>query len=513
MTAAAATPPAGAIWRAQGFYPLLCTYYLIHLLLRPWLTATVGADDADQILFSQALVAGYDVARQPLYTWLVWAAVRVFGPTAAAAAFVKYSLLLLVHALTYGLAGRLVCDQRVRLLAGFAPLLIYPLAWRVHEADAHGVLATVLVLLLFRQALAMAETRRMSDYVLLGLLAGLALLASLYLLIALAALATALRLDQRHAATMGDARLALSAGAAALVFLPHGLWLAGHWFEALATLDVELRAGLEIPFGQRILSGLGGLAGALAASLFPLWLVVPLAQLRVLARLEPDDDERLLLLYGGVAIGLLLLFVVTLGVSDFAPFRLYPLFWPPALVLFRRLDRAGLSPRRARIMAGLLASVFATVVALRVLQIPFGPAYCKACRLQAPYAEAARALAAAGFGGTGTILADEAHLGGNLRSRFPRARVLAARYPLFRPAAAQNGDGQCLVVWNGVNGARLPPRLGALARHAHGITIDESAPPFALELALPHSGTAWTRRRTLALFYLMLPAGAAGTCR
>ena len=40
---------------------------------------------------------------------------------------------------------------------------------------------------------------------------------------------------------------------------------------------------------------------------------------------------------------------------------------------------------------------------------------------------------AAGFAGKGTILADDEYLAGNMRVQFPEARVMAARYPLFRP--------------------------------------------------------------------------------
>lgn len=513
MTATAALPPqTGLLWRAPGFYALVSGFYLVHVLLRPWLTATAGSDDTDQLLFSQALLPGYDVAQQPLYTWLVWAATKLLGPTVAAAAFVKYSLLLAIHGLMYGIAGRFVADERVRFVAGFSPLLIYPLAWRIHEADTHGVLATALVLALFWQALRMGEGRRLVDYVLLGLLGGMALLTSLYLFIALVALTVALALDHRHAPTVADPRMLLGVAIGLLVFLPHGYWLATHWYEALATLDVELRAGLEIGFVQRLFVGLGALIAAVALSQFPLWLFVPLIVPGTLRRLGPDEDERFVLVYCGIAIALLLLFLVTLGVSEFSHFRLYPVFWPFALYLFRRVDRAGFAPRRARFMAALLAAVFVMVVQLRVQQIFVGPAYCKTCRLQAPYPQVARALAGAGFRGHGTILADDEYLAGNMRVQFPQARVLAARYPLFRPPLRGDGKGQCLIVWHAEDGRRMPARLDALGRHAAGIDPDEAARPRTVEAVVPYSDTALARRRAIVVAWQM-PDRDTGDCR
>src|SRR5262249_55666601 len=46
----------------------------------------------------------------------------------------------------------------------------------------------------------------------------------------------------------------------------------------------------------------------------------------------------------------------------------------------------------------------------------------------------------------GTILADNAHIGGNLRLFLPHARVYSPDYPMAE--AAPTGRGQCLLIWN-----------------------------------------------------------------
>lgn len=504
---------AGSLWRAPGFYLLLGIFYLTHVLLRPWLTATAGSDDADQLLFSQMLAPGYDVAQQPLYTWLVWASVKLLGPGVAAAAFVKYTALLVIHALTYGLAGRFVDDERARFLAGFSPLLIYPLAWRLHEADTHGVLGTAVVLALLWTALRATERRDGAAYLALGATIGLALLTSLYLIIAVVALWLALRLDPRRAPAMTDPKIAWSLAVGLLMFAPHGWWLANHWADAAAVFDIELRRNLAEGYFARVPRGLISLATAVLLAVFPLVLFVPLIFPATLHRLGPDADERLILTYGGIVLALLVVFLVAFGIAEFSHFRLYPMFWPLTLFLFRRIDRSGASARGARFMAAVLVALFVMVVQLRIQQIYLGPAYCKTCRLQAPYPAAARDIAAAGFSGRGTILADDEYLAGNMRVQFPEARVLAARYRLFVPPRhAEDAKANCLVVWETTPDGKRPGRLDMLARDALGLRLDGAGTPRRVEAQVPHSGTPLVRRRTIKLDYVM-PAPDQSLCR
>jgi hypothetical protein len=75
-----------------------------------------------------------------------------------------------------------------------------------------------------------------------------------------------------------------------------------------------------------------------------------------------------------------------------------------------------------------------------------GADYCGSCRNMVPFAALAGDLKAAGFDGTGTIVADGFHIGGNMRGEFPDARVIDAAYP---PATwpTPRGEDACLLVW------------------------------------------------------------------
>ncbi|MEE8246340.1 MAG: hypothetical protein V3S87_03655, partial [Alphaproteobacteria bacterium] len=167
--------------------------------------------------------------------------------------------------------------------------------------------------------------------------------------------------------------------------------------------------------------------------------------------------------------------------------------------------------RRGRWMAIALAVVFVVVVQARVQQIIIGPAFCKVCRLQAPYPEVARAIAAAGYRGGGTILADDQYLAGNFRLQFPAARMLTSRYPLFLPPAPET-PGQCLVLWHAEQVPEVLPRLELFGAQSLGLDLAAAGAPRYIEAMVPHSDTAIAAKRVIRIGYLM-PAASRGRGR
>ncbi|MEO0963431.1 MAG: hypothetical protein AAFY01_13525, partial [Pseudomonadota bacterium] len=76
---------------------------------------------------------------------------------------------------------------------------------------------------------------------------------------------------------------------------------------------------------------------------------------------------------------------------------------------------------------------------------------CGKCRLEVPYADLADKVQGLGFS-SGTILAGDEHIAGNMRTHFPAARVVALNYGYYDPPTRNAGSsdaGQCLIVWRG----------------------------------------------------------------
>ncbi len=330
---------------------------------------------------------------------------------------------------------------------------------------------------------------------------------------AFAGLAVAAAAHPGLRAALGDRRLALKIAVAAALVLPHGVWLAEHWERLWLIFDQSQRgAGVEPHLG-RALRGLGSLAQSVVLGQLPFLAIFALLFPRAFTALPEGaaSPARLLPAAYAAALALLALYVALAGVARLTPFVLYPIFVTLPLYLFWRAERAGVEARRVRWMAIVLAVIFVVVVQARVQQIVIGPAFCKACRMQAPYPEVARAIAAAGYRGGGTIVADDPYLAGNFRLQFPEARVLASRYPLFRPEAPES-PGQCLVLWHAERVPEPSPRLKLFAAESLGLDLGRAGKPRYVEAVVPHSGTAIAPRRVIRIAYLM-PTAALGRCR
>ena len=94
---------------------------------------------------------------------------------------------------------------------------------------------------------------------------------------------------------------------------------------------------------------------------------------------------------------------------------------------------------------------------------------------------------------------------GSLRLRFSRARVLTIEHPQYIPPRAEMG--QCLVVWERGDPARVPPKLARFLATALGVRpLDPSQ---VREVEAPyHLAPGYVHR----IGFVLVPGGI-GACR
>lgn len=438
--------------RPAGFLLLVLLLQAVHIALRPVLTATVGTDDVDQLFFAQSLAAGYSYEQTPLYTWITWLAVQVFGPTVFTVGLVKYSLVFGIHAFTY-LAGRQVLnDPRLQVVAGLSPMTFYPIGWRLHEADTYGILATVCMMALVWAALLLLRERRLAHYLALGAALGAGLLSSAYFGIGALALLLSLLAAPQGWRLWLHWRFAMALLAALVIVSPYAYWVYEHWTPLLERAQAVLQdfqAPDKLnPWWLRAFKVLV----AFVLATFPFWVcffILFYYSLRPLPRgtVREDPVARVLWAYLPLTVAGFLAAAVLLQIHSIDNYRVYPATVPFALLFFWRLERFGLKPAAMRWTWVLFALLVVVVVQARFQHIEAGPAFCKVCRMQAPYPDVAEALREQGYAGGGTILAGDNYVAGNFRVAFPDTRIVTSHYPEVVPPAGA-GTGPCLVIWH-----------------------------------------------------------------
>src|SRR5262245_66277488 len=98
---------------------VLAGYLGVHLLLRLALSPSLIPDEADLALFSQSLAWGYS-EQPPLYSWLVWGAVRLLGLSVFSLTLVRMLVLASVPLALYAAARAVLRDRRLPLLCVFS---------------------------------------------------------------------------------------------------------------------------------------------------------------------------------------------------------------------------------------------------------------------------------------------------------------------------------------------------------------------------------------------------------
>ncbi len=504
-----AARPAAAGGVAPWFVALLSAYCLAHLAVRLLAPGAVQHDEAEQLLLSQSVAAGYGV-HPPLYTWLQRGFVAAFGPGVFALALLKSLLLFGTYLFTF-LSARLLLGDDVRaLLAAFSLSLLPPIGWEAHRDLSHSVLATSLAAASVWVLLRLLREGATRHYVILGLLLGLAALAKYHMVLFGASLVLAVVSLPGLRGRLLDRRMLLGVGVAALVLAPHLVWLAGHLALTSSGIAEKLRLGQE---GGRVEAGAKGVLHLIWATLLvtpPLvsvfFLFFPRAvgggEGRISDALEP---RRLLARFFLVAAGLLALAAVLIRVTTFEGRWLGPFLLLLPLYLFLRLPAGDVGAGRLRRFGYLLAALAVVTVLVRVGEVWAGPRFGIHSRLHIPFAALAEEVRAAGFAG-GTIVAENRIIGGNLRLHFPDARVLTADLAYLQPPARRE-PGQCLVVWNRVRSDETPAALERFLRIRLEARVLDGYEPGQARARLPGRAAP-----VYELAFMRFPRGI-GTCR
>jgi lipopolysaccharide core galacturonosyltransferase RgtB len=506
---------AAPMTRRQTFLWLIAAYVAVQAGLRLATSASLGRDDLIEAIVAQGWALGYNPTQPPLYTWLIVAASDLIGPGVPAHVLVKFASFYFALLFYFLAAERALEDAYLAALATLAWPMTYMFGWDVTQNYTQSVLLMALSAALMYLALRMRDGARWPDYLALGLLLGLGTLTKYGFAIFAGTLFAAALIDPGLRRALFNWRIVFSILLALLLVAPHVLWLKfgphqlrgaftgalqvgwkdGYWAGVGAGLVSMLRSSFDflapgiviwaVLFWRAVLPGTAA-SGAPMRRLFGAWLLLSYAVL-----------TAGVLFAGATAIKYHYMVAVLLPA--------------PIWLMLRVRDRGLESVDRP----GWRGQALAAACALCVLAVLTGvawrgfgaPDHCGRCYLHWDYAAVAQKLRADGFA-RGTILADDHHVGGNLRTYFPDAPMYSLKFPDFVPPRRTPGNGQCVALWDAAaEGDELPDDITDFLKIRLGGDIDPMPPTRIIEL--PYRGST---TRMLKLGYVLFPNGT-GKCR
>ncbi len=466
----------GRLYSLGGVIIAVALYSMIHIAARLLASSNLGEDDPLDAILTQTLSLGYLPDQLPLYDWVLWLVARVTGPGALHFQLLKYSVLTATCGFIF-LSARKVMkgDAFWAFLSVEALALIYQISWRFHEGFTHAVGAMGAVAATFWLLLRLIERRRTIDYLLFGIAVGLGVLTVTTFWAYLAALLAAACLQPAMRRVLADPQIALAAALAGLIAAPYFTWLANTPEGISAILPTVMSNGPA----EHLRLALGGIRRAFTEPvmylaplifLYPLFFPGMVRHVRRQTRLRVDDAngpdfEQLILHHTLFCVALLIGAATVFGIERYPTHALMPLFLITSIWLTAQARNSMPSARLVRLFVIMAASVAVFAFFARAANMYLLQPVCNICRWGIPYAELAEQMKDAGFQ-SGTIIANDKEIGGNLHRFFPQARIVLVGGHNYAPPPPQSpgtADVKTALVWDaGLNEDRVAGEFRSL---------------------------------------------------
>ncbi len=457
---------------------LIAAYYAVAVAVRILRSDGVQTDESEQLFLSQFLLLGYG-AQPPFYNWLQYGLVHLIGPSIAALSILKNGMLFLC-CLFYGMAARLILKDRALPYAAMLGLLALPSISVLAQRDLTHAVATLWAVSFFLYAFLLALTRpSLFAYLLTGVAVGLGAISKYNFVVVPFAAVLAILPEAELRRRLFDRRILATIAVAAVICLPHALWV----LQNLQAATVgTIRSMRDDATGNFVLDRLSGLFMLVTSTLDS---VLPIAAFCVIAfRRDLLTSWRAQSLWTrviGRALLLCLILVgligIGLGATTISQKWLSPFVMLLPLYLCLKLDVAGgdLRGGTARLAWPVSILTFGFIAYL-VIGNMVSPLLGRTAKENLPTAAAVRAaLSEPGHPAPAFVIAGDSAMAAGARLSAPRARVILTSFnegPAPDPALWEKPG---LVIWkSGPGDFAMPESLKTYvdAQALPGIPLD-----------------------------------------
>jgi len=417
-------------------------YFAAHLVLRVWSSNTLTIDESEQMLLSQCFSLGYN-AQPPLYTWIQILFFDLFGQSVFSIALLRHLFLFLLYLFVYLSAKEITRDKTMSALCSASMVLLHPIGWAAQVDQIHSVAVTTTAAATLYWFLRITRSGRAADYLLLGIAVGCGVLFKYNFVLLAAAMLLVGILSPELRKHLLTPKLGITVVTALVLVAPHTLWFFTHM--DLATGETLYRMRVDPDgHGQLWITMYGVFEFIVAVISFttPFWIIF----LALFGRhLQPGSRPQTRWLSHILLVLLVMVLMIVIGsettnVKD-RWLQPYLFFFP--LWAFLHVDPDALQ-RKAPVMAGVAAVVMLVIFIIIPLRLVTIDLTQDPRRENYPFDALAAEIKSQGFQ-SGTIVAQDMFIGGNLRLFFPEAAVST---PQFSMSADGDHAYPLLYVWH-----------------------------------------------------------------
>jgi hypothetical protein len=444
--------------RRAGLDPVIAgiiAFFLVHMLIRLFGTSNFTIDDTEAAVHDQVFQLYYSLRNPPLFNWLFYGFIQLFGLSVFTIQLLK-TVLLTGAALLFYDALRPAFRHRAALIAAIAAYgatAFY--GWDLFQQFSHTVTLIFAMALTLWALLRIGRSGRTADYAWLGLGLGLGVLSKyLFVLYFLALLVAALlRPAYRPKILSGRMALTLVVGLAVMAPLAIGLW--ADRAALLGTLGGRVAGGR----GGPDLESLGLLVLLTAEFWLPfaafLWVSLyrwPASAETNAASPAAGDANLYPLLRDATALMVvaMLASVLFLGTKIEGGRYLVVMFSLLPAAVFAAIDRWVVFPRTAieRFVEGTLGFVLLVMVFRFAAFLFVSPPFCiPRCVVFIDYGSVAAKIGTPD-GKQNVILTNHVHIGSNLLRLVPNAKVVMDAYTAGSDLGIAPPEARtCTFVW------------------------------------------------------------------
>jgi len=443
--------------KPASLFLLLGAYFIVQVLVRLALPASLELDEGQQLYYAQWLSVGYD-SQPPFYNWIQHGVVELLGPNRLSLALLKNLMLFASYGLV-ALAAAQVLKSRDLVIITCLSLLTMPQVSFEAQRDLTHTVALIFCTALF--AFAMLRTLKAPSawsYALTGVAIGCGFISKYNFVLLVAAALLAILAEPAFRRRLFDWRLLLTTAVAVAIVTPHALWFFQHMQEATSNTLGKMTDD-DLTGMAQIVGGMKSLSTAVIASAAPtlLLLLIPFADIVASSRRAHPQASMLrsgnewsrligrMMLIVIVALALMVLFG---GVSAIKDRWLAPCFLLLPLYLCLKIEAAGLeTPGQLRRFMAVAVAIMVIVPAVLYGRVVGAGIIGHYQKQNVPYGQAIQAALASSPSRPILVLTSDQQMAGNIRLHAPDIPVTMTDNSGVAAPAKFDAQHPLLVIW------------------------------------------------------------------